>query len=139
MKEPEKISLEKAKELAGKKRNFRASDFLTEEEKAEVRKNNAKGKAVPFNAVDAYVAEILARFGYDTYMAWKAGDIENSRMQKYILAERARDAQLLFPLENIIIASVAGANNPTKGGHTPKSLQVAIKILKQEQERANGK
>ena len=139
MKEPEKISLEKAKELAGKKRNFRASDFLTEEEKAEVRKNNAKGKAAPFNAVDAYVAEILARFGYETYMAWKAGDIDNDRMTKYILAERARDAQLLFPLENIIIASVAGANNPTKGGHTPKSLQMAIKILKQEQERANGK
>lgn len=139
MKEPEKISLKKAKEIAGKKRNFRASDFLTEDEKAEVRKNNAKGKATPFNGVDAYVAEILARFGYDTYMAWKAGDIDNERMQKYLLAERARDAQKLFPLENIILASVAGANNPTKGGHTPKSLQMAIKILKQEQERANGK
>lgn len=138
MKEPE-ISLNKAKEIAGKKRNFRASDFLTEEEKAEVRKNNAKGRAAPFNAVDAYVAEILARFGYDTYMAWKAGDIDNTRMTKYILAERARDAQRLFPLENIILASVAGANNPTRGGHTPKSLQMAIKILKQEQERANGK
>ena len=138
MKEPE-ISLNKAKEIAGKKRNFRASDFLTEEEKAEVRKNNAKGKVAPFNVVDAYVAEILARFGYDTYMAWKAGDIDNDRMTKYILAERARDAQRLFPLENIILASVAGANNPTRGGHTPKSLQMAIKILKQEQERANGK
>lgn len=138
MKEPE-ISLTKAKEIAGKKRNFRASDFLTEEEKAAVRKNNAKGKAAPFNAVDAYVAEILARFGYDTYMAWKAGDIDNDRMTKYILAERARDSQRLFPLENIIVASVAGANNPTRGGHTPKSLQMAIKILKQEQERANGK
>ena len=139
MREPEKISLEKAKKIAGKKRNFRASDFLTEEEKAEVRKNNAKGKEIAFNAVDAYVAEILARFGYDTYMAWKAGDIDNGRMTKYILAERARDAQRLFPLENLIVASVAGANNPTRGGHTPKSLQMAIKILKQEQERANGK
>ena len=138
MKEPE-ISLNKAKEIAGKKRNFRASDFLTEEEKAEVRKNNAKGRAAPFNAVDAYVAEILARFGYDTYMSWKAGDIDNDRMTKYILAERARDTQRLFPLENLILASVAGANNPTRGGHTPKSLQMAIKILKQEQERANGK
>ena len=139
MTEPEKISLEKAKQIAGKKRNFRASDFLTEDEQAEIRKNNAKGKESPFNAVDAYVAEILARFGYDTYMAWKAGDIDNSRMQKYILAERARDAQFLFPIENIIVASMAGANNPTRGGHAPKSLQAAIKILKQEQERANGK
>lgn len=139
MTEPEKISLEKAKQIAGKKRNFRASDFLTEDEQAEIRKNNAKGKESPFNAVDAYVAEILARFGYDTYMAWKAGDIDNSRMQKYILAERARDSQFLFPIENIIVASMAGANNPTRGGHAPKSLQAAIKILKQEQERANGK
>lgn len=139
MTKSEKISLEKAKKIAGKKRNFRASDFLTEDEQAEIRKNNAKGKETLFNAVDAYVAEIIARFGYDTYMAWKAGDIDNSRMQKYILAERARDAQTLFPLENIIVGAVAGANNPTKGGHAPKSLQMAIKILKQEQERANGK
>ena len=133
------ISLDEAKKIATKKRNFRASDFLSEDEKKEVRKNNAKGKAELFNIVDAYAAEILARFGYDAYMAWKAGDISNDRMQKFVLAERARDSQRLFPLENIIVASVAGANNPTRGGHTPKSLQVAIKILKQEQERANGK
>ena len=139
MTEPEKISLKKAKQIAGKKRNFRASDFLTEDEKAEIRKNNAKGKEPKFNVIDAYVAEIIARFGYDTYMAWKAGDIEDGRMQKYILAERAREAQFLFPLENIIVSSVAGANNPSRGGHAPKSLQMAIKILKQEQERANGK
>lgn len=139
MTKSENITLEKAKDIAGKKLNFRASDFLSEDEKAEVRKNNAKGKETPYNAVDAYVAEIIARFGYDTYMAWKAGDIDDRRMQKYILAERARDARQIFPLENIIVASMAGANNPVKGGRTPKSLQMAIKILKQEQERANGK
>ena len=133
------ISLENAKKIANNKRNFRASDFLTEEEQKEVRKNNAKGKKELFNVVDAYAAEIMARFGYDAYMAWKAGNIDNDKMQRFILAERARDAQFLFPLENIIIASMAGANNPTRGGHTPKSLQMAIKILKQEQERANGK
>lgn len=133
------ISLDNAKKIASTKRNFRASDFLTEEEQKEVRKNNAKGKKELFNVIDAYAAEILARFGYDAYMAWKAGDISNDKMQRFILAERARDAQFLFPLENIIIASMAGANNPTRGGHTPKSLQMAIKILKQEQERANGK
>ena len=133
------ISLDKAKKIAKEKRNFRASDFLSEDEQKEVRQNNAKGKKAPFNAVDAYIAEILTRFGYDTYMAWKAGDISNDKMQRFILAERARDAQMLFPLENIIVASVAGANNPLKGGRTPKSLQMAVKILKQEQERANGK
>ena len=133
------ISLDNAKKIASSKRNFRASDFLSEDEQKEVRKNNAKGKKELFNVVDAYAAEILARFGYETYMAWKAGDISNDKMQRFILAERARDAQFLFPLENIIIASMAGANNPTRGGHAPKSLQMAIKILKQEQEKANGK
>ena len=133
------ISLENAKKIANNKRNFRASDFLTEEEQKEVRKNNAKGKKELFNVVDAYAAEIMARFGYDAYMAWKAGNIDNDKMQRFILAERARDAQFLFPLENIILASMAGANNPTRGGHAQKSLQMAIKILKQEQERANGK
>ena len=133
------ISLDEAKKIATKKRNFRASDFLSEDEQKEVRKNNAKGKKELFNVVDSYVAEILARFGYDTYIAWKAGDISNDKMQRFILAERARDAQVLFPLENIIVASMAGANNPTRSGHAPKSLQMAIKILKQEQEKANGK
>ena len=133
------ISLDNAKKIASSKRNFRASDFLSEDEQKEVRKNNAKGKKELFNVVDAYAAEILARFGYEAYMAWKAGEISNDKIQRFILAERARDAQFLFPLENIIIASMAGANNPTRGGHAPKSLQMAIKILKQEQEKANGK
>lgn len=133
------ISLDNAKKIASSKRNFRASDFLTEDEQKEVKKNNAKGKKELFNVVDAYAAEILARFGYETYMAWKAGEISNDKIQRFILAERARDSQKLFPLENIIVASMAGANNPTRGGHAPKSLQMAIKILKQEQERANGK
>ena len=133
------ISLDNAKKIASSKRNFRASDFLSEDEQKEVRKNNAKGKKELFNVVDAYAAEILARFGYEAYMAWKAGEISNDKIQRFILAERARDAQFLFPLENIIIASMAGANNPTRSGHAPKSLQMAIKILKQEQEKANGK
>lgn len=132
------LTLEKVKETA-KVKNFRASDFLTDEEMNEVHKSNAEGKkSTGFDAVDAYVAEIIARFGYSTYAAWKAGEIEPERMAKYILAERARDAQHRLKLENIIIASVSGANRPTKTGHAPKSLRAALKMLKSEEKLAKG-
>lgn len=132
------ITLEKAKKIAEVK-NFRASDFLTQEEIEEVHESNAKGrKKTGFDVVDAYVAEILARFGYDTYVAWKFGEIDERHMMKYIEAERAREARNRLMIENVIVASVAGANNPTKGGHPPKSLKTAIKILKHEQKLAKG-
>lgn len=132
------ITLEKAKKIAEVK-NFRASDFLTQEEIEEVHESNAKGrKKTGFDAVDAYIAEILARFGYDAYVAWKFGEIDEKHMAKYIQAERAREAKNRLMIENIIVASVAGANNATKNGHLPKSLKAAIKMLKNEQNLAKG-
>lgn len=122
-----------------KVRNFRASDFLTDEQMEEVHESNIKGKkSSGFDAVDAYIAEIIARFGYDTYVAWKFGEIGELQMAKYIEAERAREARSRLMIENVIVASVAGANNPTKGGHMPKSLKTAIKMIKKEQEIAKG-
>lgn len=132
------LTLEKVKETA-KVKNFRASDFLTDDEMHEVRRSNAEGKKkTGFDAVDAYVAEIIARFGYDAYTAWKAGDFDPELMLKCVLAERARDAQYRLRLENIIIASVSGANRPTKTGHAPKSLRAALKMLKSEEKLAKG-
>lgn len=120
-------------------REYRASDFLTQEQLDEVHESNAKGKNTSgFDEIDAYIAEILARFGYDTYIAWKAGDISETDMAHFIEAERARDARLRLPIENIVLASVAGANHPTKGGHPPKSLKTAIKMLKSEERIAKG-
>lgn len=137
MTEPE-LTLNKVKETAIK-REFRASDFLTQEQMEEVHESNAKGKKTAgFDEIDAYVAEIIARFGYDTYRAWKCGDISEEDMARFVRAERVRDARQRLPLENIIIASVAGANNPTKGGHAPKSLKTAIKMLKSEEKLAKG-
>ena len=122
-----------------KVRNFRASDFLTDEEIEEVHESNIKGKKkARFDKVDAYIAEILARFGYDAYVAWKFGEIDEKHMAKYIEAERAREARNRLMIENVIVASVAGANNATKGGHPPKSLKTAIKMLKNEQKLAKG-
>lgn len=132
------ITLEKAKSTIGVK-NHRASDFLTQEQMDDVHKSNAKGKKqASFDFIDAYIAEILARFGYQTYLAWKAGDIAEEQMVKYIEAERARDVRNRLSLESIMLASMAGANQPTKSGHAPKSLKTAINILKKEQQLAEG-
>lgn len=136
---PELTLNEARKTLETKKvKTFRASDFLTQEQVEEVHKTNAKGKKTRYNVVDAYIAEIIARFGYDTYVAWKNGDIEEETMLKYIEAERAREIQSSIALKSIIVASIAGANNATKTGSAPKSLKMAIDILKKEQQRAKG-
>ena len=132
------LTLKKVKE-AVKVNNFRASDFLTDDQIDEIHKSNIKGKKLSkFNEIDAYVAEIIARFGYDTYVAWKFGEIGETNMARYIEAERAREARNRLRIENIIVASVSGANNPTKSGHAPKSLKTAIKMLKNEQKLAEG-
>ena len=132
------LTLNKVKKEA-RERNFRASDFLTEKEVKEVRDSNIKGKkSKSFDTVDAYIAEIIARFGYDTYVAWKFGEIGEKQMMKYLKAERAREARNRLMIENIIVASMAGANNPTKTGSMPKSLKSAIKMLKNEEKLAKG-
>lgn len=132
------ITLKQAKKTAEEK-TFRASDFLTQEQVEEVKKSNIRGKKkADFDEIDAFIAEILARFGYDAYVAWKFGEISEEKMLKYIKAERAREVKNRLMIENVIVASIAGANNPTKGGHMPKSLKTAIKILKNEQKLAEG-
>ena len=137
MTEPE-LKLTNVKETA-KVKVSRASDFLTDEQMEEVHNSNRKGASKNrFTSVDAYIAEILARFGYDTYIAWKFGEISEDNMLHFIQAERAREAQNRLMLENIIVASVAGANQPTKSGNAPKSLKTAIKMLKTEQKLAEG-
>lgn len=120
-------------------RNFRASDFLTQEQIDEVKESNLRGKkTTSFDEVDSYIAEIIARFGYDTYVAWKFGEIDEKSMMKYIEAERVREARNRLRLEHIIVASVSGANRPNKTGHMPKSLKMAIKMLKSEEKLAKG-
>lgn len=132
------LTLNTVKEKAQVKA-FRASDFLTKEQVEEVHKSNIRGKKkVKFDQIDAYIAEIIARFGYDTYVAWKFGEINESQMVKYVEAERSRDAKNRLTLESLILAAVSGANHPTKTGHAPKSLHTAIKMLKKEQKLAEG-
>lgn len=121
------------------KKTFRVSDFLTNEEKEQRVKDLAKPVVKAnkrlYDGVDAMMAEIMARFGYEAYKAFKTGEISIEKMSKFLCAERAREKRLIAPLEAIIISSVAGANQPTKGKSAPKSLKNAIKILKDEQKR----
>lgn len=119
----------------------RVSDFLSNEKKAELRMAQEARSATrnrKFDEVDAYSAEILGRFGYDAWQAWLCGQIKSEKMVKMVLAERARAKRELLGIETMILAVGAGANNPTKGGHAPKSLKNAIKILKSEQKQAKG-
>jgi len=130
----------KLNNITAKVRQHRVSDFLTDEQIEEVKKSNIKGKkTTKFSQVDAYIAEIMARFGYEAYMAWKAGDIDEKLMGKYIMAERARESMQRYKLECLILSAVAGANNFDKHGRAPKSLRAATKILKSEKKLAEGK
>lgn len=129
------------KEAQSITRVHRVSEFLSNEQKIKLKlaqEDRVATRKRGFDAIDAYSAEILARFGYDTWMAWQNGQIRADKMLKMVLAERARAKRELLGLESIILASCAGANNPTKGGRIPKSLKNAIKILKSEQNQAKG-
>ena len=137
------LTLEKVrKSVKITERTHRVSDFLSKEQKAKIAQKREikamQGGSRGFDDIDAYSAEILARFGYDAWQAWQNGQIKAEKMAKMILAERARAKTELLGLEAIILSSVAGANNPTKGGHAPKSLKNAIKIFKNEQKAAKG-
>lgn len=121
-------------------RVFRASDFLTKDEVKELAEVNAQGKKInrPYDEVDAFAAELLARFGWDAYQAWLDGDFNPEKAMRFVAAERARQKYELLPLENIIVSAVAGANHPTKHKSTPKGLKQAIKIIKTETKQAKG-
>lgn len=122
-------------------RTVRVSDFLSNEKKIELRMaqeaRSARHKR-GFDEIDAYSAEILARFGYLAWQAWQNGQIKGEKMAKMVLAERARAKREQLGIETMILAVGAGANNPTKSGHAPRSLKNAIKILKSEQNQARG-
>lgn len=136
------LKLNKIKEdVRNRTRVVRVSDFLSNDKKIELKlaqEANSARKKRTFDDVDAYSAEILGRFGYEAWMAWQNGQIKADKILRMVLAERARFKRELLGLEGIILASMAGANNPTKGGKVPKSLKNAVKILKSEQNQARG-
>lgn len=136
-KNPE-LTLSNAKQIA-KEKTARVSDFLSKEEQDELRsKTLHKSKKKPFDDIDAYCAEILARFGYDAYKAWKAGEIEQNLMSRMILAERARDKQKIVNLEALIVASAGSVSSNRKPASIKKSSKMAIDIYKKESKISRG-
>lgn len=117
----------------------RLSDLLTKEQLAEHReavKNEKRIKIKRFDEVDAESAEILARFGFQTWQAWQNGEISIPQMHKYIYAERARESGQMIRWLTTVVASVAGANRPQKGRRTPAGLSVAQQNLEKINRRA---
>lgn len=133
------LTLNKVKETA-KVKYYRASDLLTQEELDDLHLKNYLGskKKVEFDSIDAYIAEVIAVFGYDTYLAWKRGEISQTNMDRYISAERSRRVNDRIGLEALIVNAVAGANHPSKNKQAPKSLKNAYKILQAESKKIKG-
>ena len=143
------ITLQTAREsLKDKEQVFRASDFLPERKIEELHEINARGRRIvrPYDEIDAFAAEVLARFGWHTYRAWKTMErdadgqplMTTDQLFKYIAAERARTTAEGLPLQYTVVGAMAGANRPTKHKNAPKSLKNTIRFLKEQQKRAKG-
>ena len=131
-------SLQSSPKLA--EQHFRPSDFLTKQQQDELREANIRGKTIsrPYDEVDAFAAEILARFGWQAYEAWQSGEFSQEKALRFIAAERARDAARSLSIEQVIYAATLGANNPTKGGKLPKSARKTAEILNEHHKLAKG-
>lgn len=117
----------------------RVSDFMTTEEKEEIRRNNYLAHSEKkFDSVDALVAEILARFGWEAYRAWQSGEINTERMIRLLAAERARERATRLNLEAIMMAMVGSCVQRQKGQPAPKGLKLAQKIYNEEMLIAKG-
>lgn len=121
-------------------RVHRASDFLTDEEQKELRAVNLKGRKSrrKFDEIDAYVAEIIARFGWDVYKAWGKGEITTAKMNRLLMAERARDKQKEIPLISAMVSAISSCVRVEKGQPKPKGIKQAGNLLKRELKMAEG-
>lgn len=118
-------------------REYRLSDFVSQENIEELHERNAKStsKAKLFDAVDSYVARIMAYFGYEAYLDWKMGKISDYRMRRLVEAYRASELELFTNLEAVILATgIAGAFSK----HAKKPLGSAHEIIKRNEKIIGG-
>lgn len=127
-------NIRKSPKLLEAQKTFRVSDFRTKaEQEAHIkRKAKRKPKKVKFDAVDAKVAEIIARFGYEVYQKWDTGEIDDERMNRLLRAERAREKAYILPLESIVVNLVKDCIRRHKKEKKPKGPKEAAKIIKTE-------
>lgn len=118
------------------KRNFGVSDFLTTKQVEELHTVAAtsRKKQPLFDPIDAFVAEIVARFGYDVYLKWSAGEIDHNWLTRMLNAERARDKQQFLSLEAIVYSMVSASMSKKP----QKAVRQARDIMKQDIKIANG-
>lgn len=119
----------------------RASDFISKDEMRQLRVANMVGKRSSkrkFDAIDAYCAEIIARFGYDAYKAWNSGELDEKLVARMIEAERARERAGWIPIETIVINMVGSCIRRQKGEPQPKGPKAVQKIMKIEVKAARG-
>lgn len=122
---------------------YRVSDFRTKEQRdaqRELRAQRKKRKKAQqkFNAVDAKVAEIMARFGYEVYEKWDNQEIDDEKMERLLAAERAREKAYILPLEGIVACLVKDCIKRSKKEQQPKGPKSAAKILNSEIRIAKG-
>lgn len=120
----------KSQNLAQKEQVVRVSDLLSEDEQVELRKANSKSKKKLFDPVDALVAEIIARFGYDFYLKWNNGELDDAWVSRLLAAERARAEREAFGLKAIVYSMVSACVRVEKGQKKPKGPAQASKIIK---------
>lgn len=127
-------------------RNVGVADLISKEEMQEVRKKqaeirkkqNAKKKRL-FDDVDAYVAEMIARFGYDFYLKWNREELDDGWVARLMSAERAREATKRLPLEGLIRAVVQGGVPTFQPKRLPKGVNKQVqKIIKEELKMMRG-
>ncbi len=123
--------------LQNEPRNFRVSDFVSEEQVEQLRLNNSRRRKKKFDDVDAFEAEVVARFGYDVFCAWDNGEISSAQISKWVLAERARESADRLTTLAVLANGFAGCAH-SKKGQVPKTTKTIQKIIKQEIKMARG-
>lgn len=138
MKAPEKTLNNIKKTLTDGRDEYRVSDFVSREEVEQLHKNNLKRAKTKenYDPIDAMEAEIVARFGYEVYKDWQSGELDNTRVVRWILAERARDAQGRVMIESVIANGFSACYQTKKGGRSAN--RGISKIIKRELKTVKG-
>lgn len=126
--------------LPKKERVFRVSDFLNDDEKQQnlERKAKRKTKKRRFSQTDAIVAEMVSRFGYEFYLAWNEGEIDEDLAYRMLYAERAREAEARLKIEGVLVPLIKDCIKRSKKEKKPTGPRDAAKIIKLETKIAMG-
>lgn len=122
-------------------RHVGVADLIPKKELEELRVKQAKAahkKKCAFDDTDAYVAEIIARFGYDAYQAWNKDQIGDTKMKRLILAERARERQQWLPIEALLRCLIQGGIPTFQIKKPSKAAKKVQEILHDEVKVAKG-